>query len=52
MDEISVTTKVAMLGFALGGVFGATAHRTNFCTMGAISDLVMMEDWIAFERGY
>jgi uncharacterized membrane protein YedE/YeeE len=48
MDEISVTTKVAMLGFALGGVFGATAHRTNFCTMGAISDLVMMEDWNRF----
>lgn len=48
MDEISVTTKVAMLGFALGGIFGATAHRTNFCTMGAISDLVMMEDWNRF----
>jgi len=48
MDEISVTTKVAMLGFLLGGVFGATAHRTNFCTMGAISDLVMMDDWNRF----
>lgn len=48
MDELTVTTKVALLGLLLGGVFGATAHRTNFCTMGAISDLVMMDDWNRF----
>ncbi len=48
MEDISVTTLVASLGFVLGIVFGATAHRTNFCTMGAISDLVMMEDWNRF----
>lgn len=29
-------------GFALAFVFGAVAQRTNFCTMGAISDVVNM----------
>jgi len=48
MEEISVTTLIATLGFGIGGVFGVTAHRTNFCTMGAISDMVFMEDWNRF----
>lgn len=48
MEDISVATQVAFLGFILGVVFGGTAHRTNFCTMGAISDMVMMEDWNRF----
>jgi len=48
MDEFSVTAKVASFGLLLGCVFGATAHRTNFCTMGAISDFVMMDDWNRF----
>jgi uncharacterized protein len=32
-------------GFALAFVFGAVAHRTNFCTMGAIADVVGMGHW-------
>ena len=32
--------RVAMLGFLIGIVFGAIANKTNFCTMGAISDWV------------
>lgn len=44
MDEIPVHVVVATLGFALGAVFGATAQRTNFCTMGSISDMVLMGD--------
>jgi len=36
---------VAWLGFALAFVFGAVAHRVNFCTMGAVSDVVNMGDW-------
>jgi uncharacterized membrane protein YedE/YeeE len=32
-------------GLALGVIFGAIANRTNFCTMGAISDVVNMEHW-------
>jgi uncharacterized membrane protein YedE/YeeE len=48
MEEISVTTLIATIGFGIGAVFGVTAHRTNFCTMGAISDMVFMDDWNRF----
>ena len=36
---------VAWSGFALAFVFGAVANRTNFCTMGAVSDVVNMGSW-------
>jgi uncharacterized protein len=32
-------------GFALAFVFGVVANRTNFCTMGAVSDIVNMGHW-------
>ena len=32
-------------GFGLAFVFGAVANRTNFCTMGALSDVVNMGHW-------
>ena len=48
MEEVPIGTLVAILRFGLGMVFGATAHRTNFCTMGAISDMVFMGDWNRF----
>jgi uncharacterized membrane protein YedE/YeeE len=32
-------------GFALGAVFGAVAQKTDFCTMGAVSDVLNMGDW-------
>ena len=38
-------TAVAWGGFLLGFVFGAVANRTNFCTMGAVSDVVNMGSW-------
>lgn len=41
-DEYSIRTIVAMAGFAAGIIFGATANKTDFCTMGAISDIVFM----------
>lgn len=44
MEEIPLGIVVALLGFGLGLVFGATAQRTNFCTMGAISDMVFIGD--------
>jgi uncharacterized protein len=44
MNELSVTTIVGLGGFAIGLVFGAVVQRTNFCTMGGISDLVLMGD--------
>ncbi|MBL0151387.1 MAG: YeeE/YedE family protein [Ideonella sp.] len=36
---------VAWGGFAIAFVFGAIANKTNFCTMGAISDIVNMGHW-------
>ncbi len=48
MEEMPTGILVGLLGFGLGGVFGATAQRTNFCTMGAISDMVFMGDWNRF----
>jgi uncharacterized membrane protein YedE/YeeE len=36
---------VAWSGFALAVVFGAVASRVNFCTMGAVADVVSMGDW-------
>jgi uncharacterized membrane protein YedE/YeeE len=35
---------VAWLAFALAFVFGAVANRVNFCTMGAVSDIVNYGD--------
>lgn len=48
MSDIPVTTLVATLGFAAGAVFGATSQRTNFCTMGAVSDMVNLQDYRRF----
>jgi len=44
MGELETTTIIGIGGFAIGLVFGAVVQRTNFCTMGAISDLVLMAD--------
>ena len=48
MEDMDVGLVVATIGFLLGAVFGATAQRTNFCTMGAISDAVFMGDYNRF----
>ena len=45
MEETSVTTIVAWGAFATGLIFGATAQKTHFCTMGALSDVVFMGDY-------
>ncbi|MDH5750368.1 MAG: YeeE/YedE family protein [Rhodospirillales bacterium] len=44
MEDLPTSTIVALAGFAAGILFGATANRTNFCTMGAVSDMVLMGD--------
>ena len=44
MEEMSVATLVASAGFIAGIVFGAVANKTNFCTMGGVSDMVLMGD--------
>ena len=49
MDPIVAAAKlpalVAGLAFALAFVFGAVANRVNFCTMGAVTDIVNFGDW-------
>lgn len=36
---------VAWSGFALALVFGFVGNKVNFCTMGAVSDIVNIGDW-------
>ena len=48
MEDMSVTTLVASAAFIAGLVFGATANKTNFCTMGGVSDMVLMGDSTRF----
>ncbi len=38
-------TLIVWLGFGLGAIFGFVGNKTNFCTMGAVSDIVNMGDW-------
>ena len=42
MEEWSVVHKVALWGFGGAFLFGIIAHKTHFCTMGAISDWINM----------
>ncbi len=39
---------LAIGGLAIGFVFGAVVFRTNFCTMGSVSDIVNLSDWRRF----
>lgn len=48
MNEVnpaSLAPVVAWGGFILAFVFGFVGNKTNFCTMGAVSDVVNMGDW-------
>jgi uncharacterized protein len=36
---------IAWLAFGLAFAFGAIANRVNFCTMGAVTDVVHVGDW-------
>jgi uncharacterized membrane protein YedE/YeeE len=42
--ELSNVHNVALWGFLAAVAFGAIANKTNFCTMGAVSDWVNMGD--------
>ena len=44
-EAVNPTTLVVWGGFALAFIFGAVANKSNFCTMGAISDIVNMGHW-------
>lgn len=44
-EAVDLSSVVVWGGFALALVFGAIANRSNFCTMGAVSDVVNMGHW-------
>ncbi|MFZ2650370.1 MAG: YeeE/YedE family protein [Burkholderiaceae bacterium] len=44
-DASPLAAVVVWSGFALAFVFGWVANKTNFCTMGALSDIVNMGHW-------
>jgi uncharacterized membrane protein YedE/YeeE len=39
---------LAIGGLVIGFLFGAIVYRTNFCTMGSVSDIVNLGDWRRF----
>ena len=44
-EIVSLQQTAALWGFVLSFVFGAVTQRSNYCTMGAISDAVNFGDW-------
>ncbi|ODU90351.1 MAG: transporter [Thiobacillus sp. 65-69] len=44
-DAFVKTRTVAWIAFALAFVFGYIGNKTHFCTMGAVSDIVNMNQW-------
>jgi len=44
MSALPLSYLVNLAGLLLGAAFGAAVQRSNFCTMGAISDMVLMGD--------
>ncbi|MBS1129515.1 MAG: YeeE/YedE [Proteobacteria bacterium] len=45
METAVSPNAVLWLAFAVAFVFGAIAQKTHFCTMGAVADIVNMDDW-------
>jgi uncharacterized membrane protein YedE/YeeE len=46
VTELAALTQEVLGAFFLGGLLlGVISHRTHFCTMGAISDVVHLDDW-------
>lgn len=42
---MSLATTIVLWGLGLGVILGFIASKTNFCTMGAVSDVVNMGSW-------
>lgn len=42
--EFAIHQKILLSVFAIAALMGAVANKTNFCTMGAVSDWVNMDD--------
>ena len=45
VNPANLVPVVAWAAFALAFVFGFVGNKTDFCTMGAVSDVVNMGDW-------
>ena len=45
IDIQNITQEVLWAFFLVSLVLGAISQRTHFCTLGALSDIVHMEDW-------
>ncbi len=45
LSTVSLTHAVLWATFALAVAFGALMHRTQFCAMGAVADIVSFGDW-------
>lgn len=46
MSELQTTTQLVLGGFFLGAfALGWISQRTHFCTMGAVADVINMQDW-------
>jgi len=45
LEDLSPHIIGALAALPIGFVFGAVVQRTNFCTMGAVSDVVLFGDW-------
>lgn len=44
-EPLVAASTITALAFVLGAVFGFVGNKTNFCTLGAVSDVVNMGDW-------
>ncbi len=42
--ELEITQQILVYGFVIAALLGAVVNKTNFCTMGAVSDWVNMGD--------
>lgn len=45
-DVAQITQVVTIAAFLISAVLGAVMSRTDFCTMGAVSDIVNLGDWL------
>jgi uncharacterized membrane protein YedE/YeeE len=48
IEDMSISTLMGIAGLILGTAFGALTHRTNFCAMGAVADIVSFGDYGRF----
>lgn len=44
-DPATLLPLVLLASFLAAMAFGSLAHRTHFCTMGALADIASMDDW-------